>query len=193
MRIIAGKYRGHQLVSFNADHIRPTTDRVKETLFNKLQFEIEGSRVADLFCGTGNLGIEALSRGAEFCTFVEKNPKSLTITRQNFEKLRVPASDYKIVNMDVIAFLKSYSGEAFDIIFADPPFTEKMAHAVMEAASGSAAFGATTLLAIESQAKERMEDRYGALVRYSKKEYGDKILSMFCHESALQQEEENHE
>lgn len=192
MRIIAGKYRGHQLVAFNADHIRPTTDRVKETLFNKLQFEMDGARVADLFCGTGNLGIESLSRGASHCTFVEKNPKSLAITRQNFEKLRVPASDYKVINMDVLSFLKTYSGEAFDIIFADPPFTEKMAHFVMEAAAESQAFGATTLLAIESQRKERMEDRYGALVRYSKKEFGDKILSMFCHESALQ-EEESHE
>ncbi|WP_413577020.1 16S rRNA (guanine(966)-N(2))-methyltransferase RsmD [Bdellovibrio sp. HCB290] len=194
MRIIAGKYRGHQLVSFKADHIRPTTDRVKETLFNKLQFQLEGANVADLFCGTGNLGIEALSRDAKFCTFVEMNPKSLTITRQNFEKLKVPANQYKIISMDVIAFLKSYTGEAFDIIFADPPFTEKMAHFVVEAASVSQAFGNHTIMAIESQRKERMEDRYGKLVRFSKKEFGDKILSMFCHESALEedtQEEEN--
>lgn len=196
MRIIAGKYRGHQLVAFQADHIRPTTDRVKETLFNKLQFDIADSKVADLFCGTGNLGIESLSRDATFCTFVEKNPKSLTITRQNLEKLKVPAASYKIINMDVISFLKAYNGEAFDIIFADPPFTEKMAHAVMEAAAKSAAFGSHTLLAIESQAKERMEDRYGSLVRYSKKEFGDKHLSMFCHEDALKeenQEEETHD
>ncbi len=200
MRIIAGKYRGHQLVSFSADHIRPTTDRVKETLFNKLQFQLEGANVADLFCGTGNLGIEALSRDARFCTFVEKNPKSLTITRQNFEKLKVPSSSYKVVNMDVLAFFKSYTGEPFDIIFADPPFTEKMAHFVVEAASTSAAFGPHTIMAIESQRKERMEDRYGSLVRYSKKEFGDKILSMFCHESALEedaaedtQEEESHD
>ncbi|MDG0816941.1 16S rRNA (guanine(966)-N(2))-methyltransferase RsmD [Bdellovibrio svalbardensis] len=192
MRIIAGKYRGHQLVAFKADHIRPTTDRVKETLFNKLQFDIGDAKVADLFCGTGNLGIEALSRDARFCTFVEKNPKSLTITRQNLEKLKVPPGSYKIVNMDVISFLKAYTGEAFDIIFADPPFTEKMAHDVMEAASTSAAFGPNTQLAIESQAKERMEDRYGSLVRFSKKDYGDKYLSMFCHESALK-EEEDHE
>lgn len=193
MRIIAGKYRGHQLVAFKADHIRPTTDRVKETLFNKLQFQIEGAKVADLFCGTGNLGIEALSRDASFCTFVEKNPKSLAIARQNFEKLKVPASNYKVISMDVLAFLKSYAGEPFDIIFADPPFTEKMAHFVMEAASASAAFGAHTVLAIESQAKERMEDRYGHVVRFSKKEYGDKILSMFCHESAMEEDSTNEE
>lgn len=191
MRIISGKYRGHQLVAFKADHIRPTTDRVKETLFNKIQFQIEDANVADLFCGTGNLGIEALSRDAKFCTFVEKNPKSLTITRQNLEKLKVSANQYKIVNMDVIGFLKSYSGDPFDIILADPPFTEKMAHAVMEAASQSAGFAHHTVLAIESEKKERMEERYGDLVRYDQKDYGDKYLNMFCHVSALQESNEN--
>jgi len=192
MRIIAGKYRGHQLVAFQADHIRPTTDRVKETLFNKLQFQIANANVADLFCGTGNLGIESLSRDARFCTFVEKNPKSLAITRQNLEKLKVPSTSYKIINMDVIAFFKSYSGEPFDIIFADPPFTEKMGHAVMEAASTSAAFGKDTVMAIESASKERMEDRYGQIVRYSKKEFGDKHLSLFCSESVLEDSGEEH-
>lgn len=192
MRIISGKYRGHQLVAFKADHIRPTTDRVKETLFNKIQFQIEGANVADLFCGTGNLGIEALSREARFCTFVEKNPKSLVITRQNLEKLKVPSGQYKIISMDVLAFLKSYSGEPFDVILADPPFTEKMAHDVMLAASQSAGFGAHTILAIESEKKERMDERYGSLVRYDQKDYGDKYLNMFCHESALE-EGEGHE
>lgn len=189
MRIIAGKYRGHQLVAFKADHIRPTTDRVKESLFNKIQFDLENAVVADLFCGTGNLGIEALSRDAKFCTFVEKNPKSLAITRQNLEKLRVPASEYKIVAMDVVAYLRTYQGESFDIILADPPFTEKMAHEVMEAAGGSAVVGVQTILAIESEKKERMEERYGVLVRYYQRDYGDKYLNMFCHESALEQED----
>ncbi|MGZ3769179.1 MAG: 16S rRNA (guanine(966)-N(2))-methyltransferase RsmD [Bdellovibrio sp.] len=191
MRIISGKYRGHQLVAFKADHIRPTTDRVKETLFNKIQFQIEGAKVVDLFCGTGNLGIEALSRDASFCTFVEKNPKSLTITRQNLEKLKVPSKEYKIVNMDVIAFLKSYKGEPFDVILADPPFTEKMAHDVMEAMGHSTAFAEHTVIAIESQKKERMEERYGSLVRYDQKDYGDKYLNLFCHENSLKQDTES--
>lgn len=184
MRIIAGRFKGHQLVAFKADHIRPTTDRVKETLFNKLQFDIDGAQVLDLFCGTGNLGLEAISRGAVFCTFVEKNPKSLTIARQNIEKLRVEKNLYKIVSMDVLAFLRSYNEEPVDIIFADPPFTEKMAHDVMEAAAQSKAFGAHTILAIESAAKERMESEYahaefGDLERFDYREYGDKILSFF--------------
>lgn len=191
MRIIAGKYRGHQLVSFKADHIRPTTDRVKETLFNKIQFYLEGAKVADLFCGTGNLGLEALSRGAAFVTFVEKNSKSLTITRQNIAKLKVPADEYKIINMDVISFLKSYQGDIFDVILADPPFTEKMAHAVMEAASVCEGFGVDTVLAIESLKQERMDETYGDLVRYHQKDYGDKYLNLFCHKSAV--EEGDHE
>ena len=186
MRIIAGKYKGHQLVAFKADHIRPTTDRVKETLFNQIQFDIADATVLDLFCGTGNLGLESLSREAAHCVFVEKNTKSLMITRQNIEKLKVPASAYKITNMEVISFLKTYKGAPFDIIIADPPFTEKMAHSVVEAASQSEAFGAHTLMAIESERKERMDDVYGDLVRYKVKEFGDKYLSMFRHKSSLE-------
>lgn len=179
MRIISGKYKGHNLVSFQADHIRPTTDRVKETMFNKLMFDLEGARVLDLFSGTGNLGLEALSRQARECIFVEKNPKSIEIARKNIAKLKVPASEYRIVNMDVLAYLKSYQGEPFDVIFADPPFTEKMAHSVMEAASLSVAFGPQTILTIESQRLERIEDLYGDIIRFDAREFGDKILSFF--------------
>ena len=179
MRIIAGKYKGHHLVSFKADHIRPTTDRVKESLFNKLMFDIEGTRVLDLFCGTGNLGLEALSRGAEFVTFVDDNRKSLEITRRNIEKLKVPKESYKIVQTDVLKFLKSYSESPVQIIFADPPFTEMMAHEVMLAADASRAWGDQTLLAIESAGKERIDTDYPTLERFDAREYGDKVLSFF--------------
>jgi 16S rRNA (guanine966-N2)-methyltransferase len=179
MRIISGKFKGQQLVSFQADHIRPTTDRVKETIFNKIQFEIAGSRILDLFCGTGNLGLEALSREAIHCTFVESNAKSLQITRSNIQKFKVEESDYRIINQDVIRFLKTYKGDPFDIIFADPPFTKKMADEVMMAASQSAVFGSKTILAIESQAKEKMLAEYPPIQRFDFKEYGDKVLSFF--------------
>jgi 16S rRNA (guanine966-N2)-methyltransferase len=184
MRIISGKYKGHPLVEFKADHIRPTTDRVKETLFNKLMFDIEGARVVDLFSGTGNLGIESLSRGAREVIFVEKHPKSIDILKKNLVKIKVPSADFRIINMDVLNYLKSYQDEAFDIIFADPPFTEKMAHAVMEQASLSKAFGAQTLMAIESQRRERIEDLYGDIERYDQREFGDKILSFFAKKPA---------
>jgi 16S rRNA (guanine966-N2)-methyltransferase len=179
MRIIAGKYKGHHLVSFKADHIRPTTDRVKESLFNKLMFDMEGSKVLDLFCGTGNLGLEAISRGAEFVTFVDDNRKSLEITMKNIEKLKVSSTDYRVMQADVLKFLKNYTGEPVNIIFADPPFTEKMAHEVMLCADVSAAFGPQTVLAIESAGKERIDDQYPSLERFDAREYGDKVLSFY--------------
>ena len=179
MRIISGKYKGHHLVSFQADHIRPTTDRVKETMFNKLMFQVESCRVLDLFCGTGNLGLEALSRGAVFVTFVDLSKKSIDITKKNIEKLKVQKSEYSIVLKDVLIFLKQYKGDPVEIIFVDPPFTKKMAHEVMLAASVSAAFGPNTILAIESESHERMDNEYLDLIRFDAKEYGDKTLSFF--------------
>lgn len=179
MRIIAGRFKGHHLVSFKADHIRPTTDRVKESLFNKLQFEIEGSKVLDLFCGTGNLGLEALSRDAEHVLFVEKNLKSLQITKENIAKLKVAASEYKLVQSDVLGFLKKYDGPAFDLIFVDPPFTEKMADEVMQVLSESKVFTDGVKIAIESSSQEKIAEDYGLLYRFDFREYGDKILSFF--------------
>jgi 16S rRNA (guanine966-N2)-methyltransferase len=177
MRIIAGKYKGHHLVSFQADHIRPTTDRVKESLFNIIQSHVEDAKVLDLFSGTGNLGLEALSRGAREVTFVEKNKKSIEILRKNIEKLKV-SENYKIIQKDALSFLKT-STEPYDIIFADPPFTEEMAHDVMQAAGASQSFSANTIMTIESGRREKIMDDYQSLVRYDVREFGDKFLSFF--------------
>lgn len=179
MRIISGRWRGHPLVSFKADHIRPTTDRVKESLFNILQGDIEGALIADLFCGTGNLGLEALSRGARHVTFVEKHPKSLKITTENLAKLKADKSEYSIRSVDVLKFLEAYQGDPFDVIFVDPPFTEKMAHEVMLRADHSAAFGPETVLAIESAKRERIDEEYSSLERVDVREFGDKVLSFY--------------
>ena len=188
MRVISGKYRGQHLVSFQAQHIRPTTDRVKETLFNKLAFEANLVRVLDLFCGTGNLGIEALSRGAEFVTFVDAHKQSIQITRENLIKLKVPKAEFVVIQKDVLSFLRQYEGPTFDVIFADPPFTQKMAHDVMLGISESTAVGETTLITIESEQKERMDDQYQDLVRYDRRDFGDKVLSFFCKESQIGKE-----
>ena len=177
MRIIGGRYRGHRLVSFQANHIRPTTDRVKETLFNILMGDIESAQVLDLFSGTGNLGIEALSRDADGVTFVEKHRKSLSILKQNLEKLKIEEG-FQIFSQDVESFLRR-SKSKFDIIFIDPPFTEKMAHPVMELLAQSSIWHEETLVAIESAASERMDERYGDFLRFKNKNFGDKILSVF--------------
>jgi len=178
MRIISGKYKGQRLVSFQADHIRPTTDRVKESLFNIIQGAIPEAKVLDLFSGTGSLGIEALSRGASSVLFVEKNKKSIAILEKNIAKLKV-SEPYQILNKDVLTFLKSYSGDPFDVILADPPFTEQMAHDVILLADQSQVIGENSLFLIESGRREKVLDDYPNLTRYDVREFGDKYLSFF--------------
>lgn len=179
MRIIAGKYKGHHLVPFKGDHLRPTTDRVKETLFNKIQFELEGAIVLDLFSGTGNLGLEAISRGAEKVIFVDESPKSIEILKKNIEKLKVDKGCYEIVTLDAFRFLKKPSERMFNLIFIDPPFTQKIAHDVMEALAKTSLFTEETFISIESQKRERMDTEYATLERFDFRDYGDKVLSFF--------------
>ena len=85
MRIISGEARGRKLITLEGEDVRPTTDRVKEGMFNIIQFELEGASVLDLFAGSGQLGIEALSRGAKHCTFVDSSTRSIDIVKQNLK------------------------------------------------------------------------------------------------------------
>ncbi len=178
MRIVGGKYGGHVLVSFNADHIRPTTDRVKQILFDILQGQVEGVRVLDLFSGTGSLGLESLSRGAEFVTFVELNRKSIEILKRNIEKLRIE-SGFEIKSLDVFKFLKTYSGEPYDLILIDPPFTEVIADKVLAALCQSRVWSSNTVIAIESGKKEAIKLHYEKLTQYNQRDFGDKKLSFY--------------
>lgn len=180
MRIISGRFKGRVLSSFQADHIRPTTDRVKETLFNKWMTDVAHAQVLDLFAGTGNLGLESLSRGARHVDFVEANVKSIQILKKNVDLLKLQPGEYSIHKQDVLQYLAKYRGEPYDLILADPPFTEKMAHDVMQAIDASQSFGTGTLIAIESHKKERMDEAYTNLYRYDCKDYGDKVLSFFA-------------
>lgn len=179
MRIISGKFKGRNLVSFKADHIRPTMDRVKETIFNKWMMYVDQARVLDLFAGTGNLGLEALSRGAAYVEFVEKNSKSISLINKNIEMLKIDKQDYQVIQKDVFPYLKSSKMTPFDLIFIDPPFTEKMAHDVMVLLSQSQVFNENTRIVIESIKQERMDNQYGKLICYDQQDYGDKYLSFF--------------
>ena len=178
MRIIAGKYKGRRLESFKAEHIRPTTDRVKETVFNILMREIPDARVLDLFAGTGNLGIEALSRGAAYVEFVESNPKSIRIIRGNLNNLQVN-EPHAVVSRDVFKFLKEYKGDPFQVILIDPPFTEVLAHACMAALAQSAAANEGAVVVIESAKRERIDDEYGSFQLLDRRSFGDKSASFF--------------
>jgi 16S rRNA (guanine966-N2)-methyltransferase len=178
MRIIGGLFKGRRLKEFQSPHIRPTMDRVKETVFNILMNDMEGARVLDLFTGTGNLSCEALSRGAQSVECVELSKKSIQIMKQNFRDLQVEPQVH-VVAQDVLSYLKKYRGEPFDVILCDPPFTEKMGHEVMTALAVSAVVGPQTLIMIEYSRHERMDEAYASLFRYTERKFGDKNVSFF--------------
>ena len=131
MRVITGKARGIQLKTPEGMQTRPTTDRVKEALFSIIHFEIPGAKVLDLFGGTGQLGIEALSRGAATAVFVEQRRDAATLTKENL-KLTDLADRGQVINGDAMAFLAS-AREKFDVLFIDPPYAANLWESVLDA------------------------------------------------------------
>ncbi len=124
MRIVGGKYRGISLTAFDGDKIRPTSDKVRESFFNIIQFEIYGKSFLDLFCGTGAMGIEALSRGAKSVNFNDASKESLAILKKNLSKIKVDG-DYTITNYNAQVYLKS-TDKKFDFIYIDPPYKSEL-------------------------------------------------------------------
>lgn len=119
MRIVAGKHRGLSLEEFDADNIRPTTDRVRENIFNKIQFDIPDSSVLDLFCGTGAVSLEFLSRNASKVISVDNNKNSIKLIEKNFTKAKEKPN---LIKADYKDALKQLSNEKFDFVFLDPPY-----------------------------------------------------------------------
>lgn len=120
MRVITGWARGCRLDTLPGDDTRPTSEKVKEGLFSAIQFDIEGRRVLDLFAGSGQLGIEALSRGAQSCIFVDRNPAAVQVIRQNLQRARLSQSA-QVVGTDALSYL-TMPKERFDLVFLDPPY-----------------------------------------------------------------------
>lgn len=179
MRIIAGEFKGRYLKSFKADHIRPTTDRVKESIFNSLTPYFDSPKVLDLFSGTGNLTIESISRGAVSVDSVEQSRKSLQIIKQNLKLFNI-SDKVRIFPEDVLKFIKNYDGEGYDIVLIDPPFTKKMAHQVMQQFSENKhLYHQDTLIVIEASRHEQIDDQYNILTLKNRKDFGDKSVSFF--------------
>lgn len=124
IRIIGGQWRSRKISFLEAPGLRPTGDRIRETLFNWLEINIDGADCLDLYAGTGILGLEALSRGASTCTALENNP---TVSRQLHANCDELGADLSIINADIIKFLQhKNSGRVFDIVFVDPPFSKTL-------------------------------------------------------------------
>ena len=131
MRIIAGKFKGLKLNEFELTNIRPTIDRVRESIFNKIQFYISGATVLDLFGGTGAVSLEFVSRNAEKVIVVDNNPGSVKLIKQNYQKAKTNPNVYE---MDYMKALKMFNDAhmKFDIIFLDPPFATDYAEKAIE-------------------------------------------------------------
>ena len=131
MRVITGSARGCRLNTLPGEDTRPTTEKVKEGLFSAIQFEIEGRRVLDLFAGSGQLGIEALSRGAASCIFVDQNPAAIPIIRDNLRRARLE-EHAQVIATEAAGYLRRPK-ERFELVFLDPPYASGLLESVLPA------------------------------------------------------------
>lgn len=149
MRVIAGTARSLRLKTAEGPDIRPTTDRIKETLFNMIQEHLPGSVFLDLFSGSGSIGIEALSRGASKCYFVENNKNALLCIRDNLSFTRLEKKAI-VIKQDVFSAITGISAEKADIIFMDPPYREEYEKRVLQKLKDAAFVTADTLIIAEA-------------------------------------------
>lgn len=176
MRVIAGRYKGRRLKTPTWEGLRPTSDKLRETLFNILASRIEAARVLDGFAGTGAVGIEALSRGAGHVTFVEKDRRALALIEANLADCGI-AADYNIRRGDVLAALRNL-GAAFDLILLDPPYDLHPVSPTLEAAAARLSAGG--LLVLE-RATRREPDVPQMLTRVRDVKSGDSTLTFMTH------------
>jgi 16S rRNA (guanine(966)-N(2))-methyltransferase RsmD len=183
MRIIAGKFRGRKLKSPPSLQTRPTSDRLRETLFNILAPRIAGARFLDLCAGTGAVGIEALSRGAAHVTFVDRSRKMCALIEENLNTFNIDEREIEIVTSEAADFLRKFvkkAKEPFDRIFFDPPYAvdyEAVLDYVGEHAAELLATGGA--LIVEHSKKKELSEDAGQLERYRVVKQGDSSLSFY--------------
>ena len=172
MRVITGTARGRKLVTLEGDDVRPTTDEVKESLFNIIQFDVEGALVLDLFAGRGQIGIEAISRGARQAVFVDKSKKSIEIIKQN---LKTTGFEKKaaVLNCDSLAFLLRRS-EKYDIAFLDPPYAKGILQNALEGVAS--VMNENGIIICECSLGEELPEQVGDFVVFKEYKYGKTLL-----------------
>jgi 16S rRNA (guanine(966)-N(2))-methyltransferase RsmD len=177
VRVIAGRYKGRRLEAPTWEGLRPTSDKLRETLFNILAPRIEGARVLDGYAGTGAVGIEALSRGAAHVTFVERDRRAVALIEANLASCGVEA-DYTIESRDLIAAARRDTGAAFDVVWLDPPYDITDLGEALDAAAGILAPGGLIVL---ERATRREPDVPASLERVRDVKSGDSSLTFLTH------------
>lgn len=175
MIVTSGKYKGRKLADNHFEHIRPTADIVKQAIFNKLSLETQNAKVLDLFCGTGALGIEAISRGAKEVVFADKDPRSIAQTKNNLKSLGIV--DAKIIKGDYKETLKKLSGEKFDLIILDPPYMSGVYDDVLSLISHFELLAENGIVVCEHEKTVNIEAK--DFQQIDQKRYGIKMVSYF--------------
>lgn len=175
MRVITGSARGMSLKTLEGDNVRPTTDKVKEAVFSIIQFELEGRRILDLFAGSGQLGIEALSRGAESAVFVDADKNAVRIVKDNLAKTKL---DYKatVAQTDSLAFL-NMTDRIFDIAFLDPPFSTGLLEKALAKVEPHIAEGG--LVVCEHPFADELPDSQGGLEKQKTYKYSKTAVTVY--------------
>lgn len=181
MRVITGSARGMKLETLEGNDVRPTTDKVKEAIFSMIQFEIEGRMVLDLFAGSGQLGIEALSRGAAKAVFVDASRQSVEVVRRNLQKtgLEKLAS---VASMDYKMYLNGLR-ETIDIAFLDPPYHKKIQPVALELLAPKMSKGGVIIC--ETATDEILPDSVGDFIKYKNSRYGKIAVTVYRHKDVI--------
>ena len=182
MRVIGGTYGGRRLRSIDGSGVRPTSDRLRETLFNILAPRIADSRFLDICAGSGAVGIEALSRGAREATLIEKSRRACSAIEANLTSLGIEGTS--IVNRDAQSALKRLdeNQQRFDVVFFDPPYASEIYAQVMETLGATGLVAERGIVVVEYRTKDRPQEEYGELKIYREVKQGESALAFYARE-----------
>lgn len=180
MRVITGAARGRRLETLEGLDTRPTAERVKEGLFSVIQFDIEGRRVLDLFAGSGQLGVEAMSRGAASCVFVDKNPDAVEVIRRNLKAAGLTANT-QVVCVEAGAYL-TRPGETFDLAFLDPPYAAGLLEPTLQRLTAHMNPGG--IIACETDADAALPEQVGSFSLARTYRYGRTLIWLYRYRDA---------
>ncbi|MFH1538170.1 MAG: 16S rRNA (guanine(966)-N(2))-methyltransferase RsmD [bacterium] len=180
MRVIGGKYRRRQLFrpGRNSGHLRPTYDFVRENIFNLIAGMISDAHFLDLFAGTGSVGIEALSRGAADCVFVDSSQDSLSLIQKNCVRLGIEPKRYRIIAKDALDFLRDDFEPVFNVVFLDPPYGSDLFEKSI-ALIGEHERGVEESLVVGQRGEPAEKDSFGNLIRTDQRKYGITWVSLW--------------
>lgn len=175
MRVITGSARGRKLKAPEGNDVRPTSDQVKEAIFSIIQFDVPGAAVLDLFAGSGQLGIEALSRGAAHCVFVDKAQSSIALVRENVMACSFLKAS-RILCTDSAEYLRT-AKKGFDIALLDPPYNNGLIEKVMPLLEGK--INAGGIAVCEHEQELELPESFGALIKHKRYKYGKIALTVY--------------